>query len=224
MKIKIDKTLLKFELEQLFATKQGLLQFAFVQGLLFAASFRSSDMLFKGVPDYWSNYILIRGFCMSLLLNVIVSMELLIKPKTDKTIEILLSTGLRPDVIAASSVTACVVYNTVSILFYFCAIALWTGKGGLGWVHLVSFFTLVTANLVTLIWTAFFALQTKHGRHLASGFIISSVILTFAVGIYHVSFSGALGTQAAFAASAAALAAVSAGVFGRFNKEKILLS
>lgn len=224
MKIKIDRALFKFEMEQLFATRQGLAQFAFIQFILWFSSFKQAGELFSGCSDYWSNYILIRGFCMALLLNAIVAMELFVKPKTNKTIEMLLVTGLCPQTIVMTSVAVSLIYNAVSLLAYFCLLAFSIGRFTFGWVHLISFAVLILVNLAALIWTGFFSLQTKYGSQISGVLILSSVLLLFLSGFYHYSVSPEPAFQAALAAGAALLALASGLVFRRFDKEKILLS
>lgn len=224
MKIKISPALFRFELEQLFATRHGLGQFAFIQFILWFSSYKQAGELFGGASDYWVNYILIRGFCMALLLNAIVAMELFIKPKTDKTIEMLLVTGLSPRAIVSTSVAVSLFYNAVSLLVYFGALAVTLGRLSFGWVHLISFTALLLADLAALICTGFFALQTRHGSQLSGGLILSSVALLFLTAFLHLSVSAAPVFQAALAAGAAALALASGLLFRYFDKEKILLS
>lgn len=224
MKTKINTVLFRLELQQLFASKQGLAQFAFIQFILWFSSYKQAADLYGGAADYWTNYILIRGFCMALLLNAIVAMELFVKPKTDKTIEMLLVTGLSPRTIVATSVAVSLVYNAVSLLLYFCALAFTLGRLDFGWVHLLSFTALLLADLAALIWTGYFALQTRFGTQLSSGLILSSVLLLFATSFFQYTVSPAPVFQAGLAAAAGALALASGLAFGYFNKEKILLS
>lgn len=224
MKTKINPALFRFEMEQLFATRQGVAQFAFIQFILWFSSFKQAADLYGGSSDYWSNYILIRGFCQALILNAVVAMELFVKPKTDKTIEMLLVTGLSPQGIVATSVAVSLIYNAVSLLVCFGLLAFSIGRFTFGWVHLLSFAVLLLANLVGLIWTGFFALQTKHGSQISGLFIVSSVLLLLVTGFYQYSVSPDPAFQAALAAGAALLALASGAVFKRFDKEKILLS
>lgn len=224
MNIKINRALFGFEAEQLFATKQGLGQFVFIQFILWFSTYQQAGGLYRGDPDYWSNYILIRGSCQALLLNAIVAMELFVKPKTDKTIEMLLVTGLSPQSIAATNVAVSLLYNAVSLAAYFCLLAFSLHRFTFGWVHLVSFAVLLLVNLAALILTGFFALQTKYGGQVSGGLILGSVLLLLATGFYQSSVSPSPAFQAALAAGAAAVVMVSGQVFRLFNKEKILLS
>ena len=224
MKIKIDKTLLKFELEQLFATKQGLIQFAGIQFVLLVSSISSAGKLHTEAVDYWSNYILVQGFFQSLLLNAMIATELFVKPKTNKTIEMLLATSLRPQTIAATSVLVCAIFNSISLLIAFIVLAFSMGRLNFNWIHLMSFIILILANGITLIWTAFIALQTKYGNQMASGFILATVGLLIAAAFYQFSINTAFVYQTAFAGGLALLAVFSGFIFKYFDKEKILLS
>lgn len=224
MKMGISRVLFWRELELLFLTKEGLAQFSFIQFILWFSSRNQARDLFSGSGDWWSSYILIRGFCQALLLNAVVSLDLFVKPKTDKTIEMLLSTGLSPKTIVASGIAVSTVFSAVSLLIYFCVLAAFIGRFSFGWVHLLSFSVLMLANLVVLVWTGFFALQTKHGSQLAGGLILASVILLFASGYYQYGGTIAPSFQLALGAGMGAAAAVSARVFRLFDKEKILLS
>ena len=224
MKIRINWALFRFEMEQLFATRQGVVQFAFIQFIIWFSSFKQAGDLFSGSSDYWSNYILIRGFCQALILNAVVAMELFVKPKTDKTIEMLLVTGLSPQAIVVTSVAVSLIYNTISLLTCFCLLAFSIGRFTFNWVHLISFTVLLLANLVVLIWTGFFALQTKYGNQISGLFIVSSVMLLLVTGLYQYSVSPDPSFQAALALGVAVLALISSGVFKLFDKEKILLS
>ncbi|MDO8805751.1 MAG: hypothetical protein Q7R35_15130 [Elusimicrobiota bacterium] len=224
MKIEISPALFGFELEQLFATRQGAAQFAFIQFIIWFSSYKQAADLYGGSADYWSNYILIRGFCQALILNAVVAMELFVKPKTDKTIEMLLVTGLSPQTIVTTNVAVSLLYNAVSLLVCFGLLAFTIGRVTFSWVHLISFTVLLLANLAVLIWTGFFALQTKYGSQLAGLFIVLSVLLLLVTGLYQYSVSPAPAFQAALAAGAALLALVSSFVFKLFDKEKILLS
>ena len=109
MKTGISPVLLRLELEQLFLSKQGLGQFAFIQFILWFSSHGQARLLFADSPDYWSSYILTRGFCQALLLNAVVALELFVKPKTAKTLEMLLATGLSPRSIATTNAAAAAV-------------------------------------------------------------------------------------------------------------------
>lgn len=213
---------MRLELEQLFLGKQGLGQFAFIQFILWFSSQGQARLLFADSPDYWSSYILTRGFCLALLLNAVVALELFVKPKMARTLEMLLVTGLSPRAIASTNVAAAAVYNAVSLLVYFLVLAASIARFDFAWLHLLSFGVLLLADIAALILTGFFAMQTKHGSRLSAGLILLSVMLLFATGFYQ--YNGAISPafQLALGGALALAAAASTLVFRLFDKEKML--
>lgn len=224
MKKAINVPLLRFELEQLFASKYGWGQIAFIQAILWAASVKSSAGLYAGAGDYWSNYILINGFCQSLVLNLVVAGELFLKPKTSGTIEMLLTSGVSPREIAGTTVAVCAVYNAFSLLLAFGILAQFTPKPPFAPVHLLSFLVVAAANLATLACAAFLALQTRYGGHLSGVFMLFSVSASIAAAVTGFSVNSSPLFQAGLLAAAAALAGSSLLLFRGFDREKVLLS
>jgi len=224
MKNAFNLPLFRFELEQLFATRRGLGQIALVQVILWAASARSSAGLYAGAADYWSNYILINGFCQSLVLNLLVAGDLFLKPKSSRTIEMLLASGVSPRAIAGTSVAVCAVYNTFSLLLAFGILAHFTAKPSFAPVHLLSFLVVIAANLATLVGTSFLALQTRYGAHLSGLFMMVSVSASLASAATGFSLNTSPFFQAGLLVLMAALSGVSLLLFRGFDREKVLLS
>lgn len=224
MRTRINPVLLRMQLSQLFASRQGLAQFVFIQFILWFSSHGQAKDLFPGSTDYWSSYILIRGFCLALLLNAVVAGELFVQPKTSKTIEMLLASSLSPRSIAWTSVAASLIYNAVSLLFCFMVMAVSLDRLTFGWVHLLSFSNLMLADFAALVLTGFFALQTKYGSQIASLLILISVMLLFGTSFFQYKGVFAPAFQLGLGAGLLALSLLVLRLFGRFDKEKILLS
>ncbi|HBA61566.1 MAG TPA: hypothetical protein DCZ92_12280 [Elusimicrobia bacterium] len=224
MKISLERTLLRFELEDLLLSKDGLLKFALFQFILWFSTRRTAAELYAGSPDYWASFILLQGFASACLLNSLCAMSLFVRPKLGRTIELLLSSRLRPETIACTSVTASLINNAASLLCYFLILGWTIGKTDFGWRHVLPFVSLLAANAITLVLTSFVVLQTRHGQHLASGFILFSLMLTVLAGIYKLEFSPAAGAQWLLAAVLLLALALSTAVFGLFDKEKIVSS
>ncbi|OGR68047.1 MAG: hypothetical protein A2081_02790 [Elusimicrobia bacterium GWC2_61_19] len=224
MSIKIDPALFRFELEQLFASRQGWYLMALVQFVLWMSAHKSSAGLYVGLPDYWSNYILINGFCQSLILNLLVAGELLIKPKNEKTIEMMLASGVSLQTIAATNVAVCASYNAFSLLLAFWILGHFTIKPSFTAVHALSFLVVMALNLVTLVCAGFIALQTRYGSRLSGFFLLLSVAVSIAAAVFGFSLNTSPSFQFGLLFAACILAGLSLLLFRKLDREKVILS
>lgn len=224
MKNPINRALFLFELRQLFCTKQGLGQSAFMLAVLWHSSSGAAKGLYANSPDYWSNFILINGFCLALVINLLAGSELFYKPKKEGALEALLASGLRPDTVAATNAAVSAVYNAAMLAALLLLLAFTLGRFSFAPVHLLSFLAVTLANGALLVVMSFLSLQTKYGMHAAGFMLLLGVNLMLAASMTGFSLDASAGLQGGFAAASALLLGASLRVYRLFDREKVLLS
>lgn len=224
MNITINRSLFRFEIQQFFGTKQGLAQTAFILLVLWHSSIKAAAGLYASSADYWSNFILINGFCLDLVLNFMAGNELFYKPKKEGALEALLAAGLRPETVAFTNVAIAVVYNSVMLLVLFLLVAVSLGKAGFTPLHMLSFLVITLVNSAMLVLMSYFSMQTKYGMHITGFSLLLAVNLMLASSMMGFSLEVSFARQFLMAAGSGVLLLGCLQVYRRFDREKVLLS
>lgn len=176
MKIEIDPTLFRFELKALLLNKLTMFQTVFLQWYL-VRSFFGKGQVASCDALFWTNYGVFVCTAVSALLGAVCVGYVLVKPRANGMVELLLASPLSLRKLISTTLAVCFIFSAANLAVHLTVLILKFGSVPYGAGFYMALAVALAFTLLVLLGSVIFSLRSKDANQLPALLMVLGMML-----------------------------------------------